>query len=475
MDIKQTISQHKKVIGIFLSSLLLCLVVFPTRHFYFTTYAALAVFIVILVYSLKSVRTRLALLLFDLLIFLFLLGRPLIDQWSNYETYNPARYSFEQGIYASQMILVSLLGLLIGHVIYEQYLLKLKPKIKVPLIDDPGLRIWLERIALGGFILGIIAMAMVNIEKVTFRQSNDYAALYSSFKTQLPFLVIGFSKVAVTFLVLFLAVTKRIKTTVAVLGVYLLVTAIVVPIGQRAPMGRALIFAFFVLFMKVAWRKGNNKKLIKSLLIGFLVLVGILTPVFYKIGVYRWGDEAGVEESNKFLHFVHGQSVSYQVLAYGPDLLKDPKHAAKQYTFGPFLDQYINDLPENPYTQEYLDNSDSFAADMGYFLLKSQYFRGKGMGSSYMIEVYAEFGHIGLYIYSLLLGILLASLSNLKWENLPLDLIKIHILTDIFYIPRAQATRFLVNLTTPKFLLPILCSFVLAWVLTKYISREVKL
>ena len=96
------------------------------------------------------------------------------------------------------------------------------------------------------------------------------------------------------------------------------------------------------------------------------------------------------------------------------------------------------------------------------------------MGSSYMIEVYAEFGHIGLYIYSLLLGILLASLSNLKWENLPLDLIKIHILTDIFYIPRAQATRFLVNLTTPKFLVPIICSVAFAWLLTKLIPREVK-
>ena len=130
MDIKNTISRHKKIIGIFLVSLLICLVVFPTRHFYFTTYVAFAVFIVILVYCLKSVRTRLALLLFDLLIFLFLLGRPLIDQWSNYETYNPARYSFEQGIYASQMILVSLLGLFLGHVIHEQYFSNKGPRLK---------------------------------------------------------------------------------------------------------------------------------------------------------------------------------------------------------------------------------------------------------------------------------------------------------------------------------------------------------
>lgn len=472
MDFQKTIQDYRKTLGIIFAGVVVTLVVYSTQNFMAATYAAFILFLIILAYGLHSLRSRLALILFDLLIFLFLLGRPLIDHWSNYLTYNPVRYSFEQGFVASQMLLVTLWGLLAGHVFYEEHSRRTHRKNAIISLS-PTFQRWLKHIALAGFFVSSAAMITVNIEKVIFRQSHDYASLYSSFRSQLPFVIIGFAEVGVAFLVLYIAVTKKVWQTAMVLSVYLLTTGILVPIGQRAPMGRAILFSFFVLFYKIVWQETRQKRLIKSLIIVFVMVIAILTPVFYHVGVTRWGDQAEFQDINPLLYFIHGQSVSYQVLAYGPDLLKIPKYAEKQYTFGPFLNQYINDLPDNPYTQEYLDHGDSYAADIGYFLLGSPYFEGNGMGSSYVIEVYAEYGQGGLFLFSLFLGALLAGLSNIRWQHFIIDLLKLRILMDIFYIPRAPAIRFMLNLAAAKFVVPILCALVLAWILNKGFRCEV--
>lgn len=54
-------------------------------------------------------------------------------------------------------------------------------------------------------------------------------------------------------------------------------------------------------------------------------------------------------------------------------------------------------------------NGNSMAHQLSYTLLGDWYLEGHGCGSSYLLEVFADYGKIGIFIFSFFLGMLLIS------------------------------------------------------------------
>lgn len=64
-----------------------------------------------------------------------------------------------------------------------------------------------------------------------------------------------------------------------------------------------------------------------------------------------------------------------------------------------------------------------------------------GWGSSYLLELYADYGVIGIIIYSIAIGIFLCSLRKiLNMQNI-WSVIVLYSLTYIYMTPRAEALR----------------------------------
>lgn len=85
--------------------------------------------------------------------------------------------------------------------------------------------------------------------------------------------------------------------------------------------------------------------------------------------------------------------------------------------------------------------SNSLAHNLAYVYRKDEYLAGNGNGSSYLLEIFADYGYIGVFIASILLGIILIFLVvSFKRNNLLLSTIALICISNILFIPRSDAT-----------------------------------
>ena len=94
-------------------------------------------------------------------------------------------------------------------------------------------------------------------------------------------------------------------------------------------------------------------------------------------------------------------------------------------------------LPDgNCYTNGRL--SDNLAHNLSYTVMQDNYLKGQGLGSSYLLENYIDFGYIGVAVFSLVLGrILIYFMRGIKYNNL-LNIIFSGFSYRDFYMPRPR-------------------------------------
>lgn len=439
------------------------------NNFYVSSWFNIILSGAILCFSFLQFRKRLALFFFTLSLNLFLIARPIIDILMDFSRYLTMHYSLESAHRANLMISVSLLGLIVGQILYENFLeerelsrVKEFPKI----VSQPAIR-WLS---IGVGLISFYSLFLTIQEKIVFRQNNSYTSLYSDFSSNLPFVVQGFASIAVTMTILIAVTTKRKWIGYGALVIYLTLNGYLMKAGVRADFTKILLFVLFI-FMQKDLLPRIRRKHIAPVILGGVLLFGLLAGVFHQIEQSR-SDYVRKNDYILPVQLIYDQSISYMTLNRGQELKQMDFYKDKHYTFGPFLDQFGSARSIKPYTVEFVEKGDSLAADIAFHLYGENAFKGYGLGSSYIMELFSDYGYLGLGIFSILLGLLLGSLSRLSWKNFIVDAIKLRILMEIFYIPRAPATQFLVNLLVPQFFLPIIGSLIFGWFVFKIRHRR---
>lgn len=72
--------------------------------------------------------------------------------------------------------------------------------------------------------------------------------------------------------------------------------------------------------------------------------------------------------------------------------------------------------------------------------MKEDYLNGRGRGSNYLVETWFDFGYVGAFIFSIILGIILLYMVYGFGKRALLSTIILVSLQNIFFIPRAEAT-----------------------------------
>lgn len=416
--------------------------------------------LIIIGISVLDLRRRLGLLLFTLALDLFLISRPIIDILTGFSQHLSMHYNLISGQLANTMIAVSMLAILAGHLVYEQWVGDREAKYTRP-FPKPALLPSIHWLSIAVGMVSFISLYLTIQEKIGFRRANSYTALYADFESVLPFVIQGFAAIAVTMVILIVISSRRSLVVYATLAIYVGLNALYMKTGVRADFTKVFLFALF-LFVQRDLLTRFKRKYLPWLVVTVVLVFGILGTVFYRVELHR----SDYQKKNQFsmpVQLLYDQGISYMTLNRGQELKRFPLYQTKQYTFGPFVDQFGPQRDLQPYTLEFVERGDSLAADIAFYLYGDNAFAGYGLGSSYIMELFNDFGFPGLICYSLLLGILLASLSRISWTNLVADALKLRILMEIFYIPRAPATQFLVNLIVPQFLLPLTGSLIFAY------------
>lgn len=434
-----------------------------------------------IIYCIENIKKRIFLLMFHITIYVFLLSRPTIAVFRKELWWQDG--GSEHVLVSLIMIGLSLLALYIGALLGErrQKISDMhKNNIKL-IVSKKNKEEFIKNLQIFSQIIFYIAILFymgLEFEKLWFMRGKNYLSFYTSFESHAPQIVVIIASFMRYSLCVFLGTMPSKKKSVIPLGLYFLSAVPSLLIGLRNPIMLNAIFVFLyyfardVLVDKEKWL-GKYEKL----------LIGISTPfvlVFMAAySIIRSGiNSVGEGFLKLFVDFFYGQGVTFKVLAIGhASIPKLPNEAFRNYTFGGFIDYFTHgSIAQNFFGAQALDNgntlnnalnSNSFAHNMSYVSKGKEYLEGHGWGSSYLLETYADYGYIGIIIFSILIAILLIYGMRILKKNSLCATIFLLILTQVFFAPRAEATGFLSFIITMQFWVTMIICYLGAGLFTK--------
>lgn len=413
-----------------------------------------------ILFSLERINERIVFLLFHITFFTFLLSRPLI------KALNHKRWWYIDGVYdakfALSAIIISLLSLFLGAFIVECILGTVRQyESKQKKYQEIFSNI-LQNVALVVFIIAYIFCCIEELEKLSFMSGKDYLEYYTSFQSVLPCIVHTLASFMKYALCIFLAtLPSKIKCFFPLLLFWLSGIPDLI-IGMRNPimLNSVFIFVYYCYRMYINQEEKWIGKCEKGLL-----AIGIPSALIFmgKYSQIRGGEtviKTGIMQS--IIDFFYGQGVTFDVLMIGYRSLPYLPHDEwGSYTFSGIIDyilygsigQKIFHLGTLPSGNNIINATigHNFSHNMSYIALGEEYLKGKGWGSSYLLELYADFGYMGVAIFSLILGAILLKCFGVFKHSLLGKVFMFNILLTIFFIPRAEATGWLNFIVTLQF------------------------
>ena len=199
-------------------------------------------------------------------------------------------------------------------------------------------------------------------------------------------------------------------------------------------------------------------------------------------------DDAEINKTGVFdilLDFVYKQGTSFGVLTRGYLYESSlPIKEFRNYTFSSIIEYFSKGnlailFGAKPYTAENNSielalQSDRYPHNISYIVMKEEYLAGHGIGSSYIMEIYTDYGLIGIFLFSILLGMLFILMMRIAYSGkILLFGMTLLVLNNLFFMPRSSFSESFFSLFTMQFWGIIIIIFVSAGLLKKRIKHVV--
>lgn len=411
-----------------------------------------------------NLKNRIMLCLFYFTIFLFLVSRILIPaiedaSWWEY-------YSIEANCFAVRAIAYSGVSLSVGVVLAEIFM-KIINRNSVKAKDKEQKR-WISRKALMDAIRIILSVCMIcfllrEFDKILFMRGRAYEEYFSLYSSRMPYVVNFSASVMPYFLCAFLALKPSKKESFFWLALYVVSALPMLKIGVRNEFILNCIFAFLYYFLRDAIRRPDEEKWIAKFE-KILIICAVPVLVIF-LGAYNYirADEAiGMSPINLVADFAYKQGTTYDTILQGYTYEEElPMREEQVYTLGALTDSFfynsmgkrifnLEDIGEGNSIRKALDGH-CFSHAISYVVMGKNYIAGEGRGSSYIIENYLDWGYPGVIGFSLILGIICASIPSVFGKKWILSVISLNVITNFFFTARAESTAFLTFMISYKF------------------------
>ena len=385
------------------------------------------------------------------------MSRPTIDYFKQglINTYQEDVYRF-----SFLAVIVSIIGLTIGGLLISKKENNKKEgyKTQKSILFINSIR----KVSLAVFLVSYPFYLIRLIERLMYRVNVSYYEYYADFKSELPYFTYTLSTFVVYAMCIYLATKPNKRHSTIVLGMFVVGNVINLLIGTRNPFVLSLIFSFIYYFMRNQTEKGIWIGVKEKAM--FYIGAPIMMLVMGFLNYARDGAGIGnMSISELFLDFIYKQGTSFGVLArgylYGSNL---PIKEFRNYTFSPII-EYITRgnlgilFGGTPFTSannslELALESDRYAHNISYIVLKQDYLAGHGIGGSYIMEMYTDYGMLGLFLLSILMGIgFIFMIKSAYKSGVLLFGITLLILNNLFFMPRGGFTESFFNLVTLQY------------------------
>jgi len=435
-------------------------------------------------YSIKNRRKNFVILIFNIVFFVFLLARPVIDVFTGHKWY---LFSRETDFFSMFVILIGLTGLRLGIELNECLDKRTKitffttnkfknTKPKEEFIQN------LRFVSLCFYVITMIVYCLIQGEKLLYMNGRSYEELYL-FQSKLPFYIHTLGSMAKYVLCLFLSTKPSKKMAFIPLAVFVLSGVPLFLIGSRSQIVLNILFVLSYYLIRDAlqddckWFGKTEKYIIAiGLPIGILLL-GLMEYIRSDVN-----NTLNVIELAKDFLYKQGTSFTvlgraYDAIPYLPDVIE------KNYTFGSIIDYFKHGtISQKLFGAMSLGNGNSeliavyghsFAHSMSY-VAHPEYLSGHGYGSSYLLETFVDWGYMGVFIFNVILGMFFSKIVDLTKKNILCCTIVLVSLTNLFFIPRADASSWIAFIFTIQFWLVILACYIGTQIFMWYTKRTLK-
>lgn len=405
-----------------------------------------------------DIKNKLALLLFYFSFFIFLMGRMFMDIFIyGYVTFN---FNHKISIHILVCLYISILFLRIGG-----DLLKIKKKKVSEFIGNNIIKSRMKNISRIIFYFAFIATIPIVIEEYLFIIDNSYGELYTSFQSKLPAIIRIISNMRTISVFIFLGcfpTKKEVKLPIILIlfsGILLMFT------GDRTNLSQAILIIILYFGIRQAMNPEEQWIKVKHLFFGIIIIPFFLAFMSFYVYLREGFDTNEVTFLSQFVRFFRSLGRSVDVIGY--EKLYENELPINLYSISNIINylkyNHITELLFNmqmpqQHTVQFAIEGYSFMHSLTYLIDPTLYLNGHGAGSSYIAEVYFDFGYIGIMFINIIYGVFLTRIRKLKAYNPVLVGCYLQAVNIMFYIPRGPAdypVTYILNFTV------ITCIFVI--------------
>ena len=436
----------------------------------------------LIIYAASKPRARVCLLFFGISFFNFLLGREFLEALFGYEV----EFFPENVIYHTEIsLIISLLTIMVSYFFFEHVSGAAKEENKYTdlqqLISAQTPKVlYLQKTA---EILFYVALVMSLAYRLILGYVSYSTSYYESYMETSRISLYGnlfvrvveiFDQMLPIFLVVFWASfpeKKRCRRVVLLYAVYL---AVCLLRGSRSMsvLGLLWIIVYYV-YRDGVLSRGKKKVTKRRVFIG-LALSPIALVCLSAIESIRAGERFRLSGGfHTLVDYFYHQGVSVNVIKRSYEYAaKLP--AGKYYSLTGFTESVIGRIIGVP---QYSGNSvahatqgNNLAHALSYLIMPGEYLEGRGSGTSYIAELYHDFGYLGIILGNVLFGYLLVKAIRLKTNSVFLNALILLTIRQLLWSPRGGFSEFILVPLKPVSIV----AFIAVWLGAKLLFRKEK-
>lgn len=463
---------------LFFFTLTLFIIAKIMKNFYFLYGIVLIMWGLCLVICALNFRKHVPLFFFLIMIFLFILGKPLASIGIKVNFWNRANEN--QILFALTLLGLSLIGIYFG--ISSQF----SKEISIESNNTIN-SFWLtlQQTSYYVFLLSLFLNMFQGLYQILFFRSHTYLDYYNGTYTtdNLPFIVKIGTQMLVPSMAVCLATKPNMHRGKRVLILYIISTLPMLIMGSRGPSMSALIFYIVYCILRDKTDKqltldGEQAQWFK---LKNLILVFMASPIVMGLLVVYTEIRNGIIIKSRIIEKIsHPISWFLYELGQSFDLLlsfaniKDtlPPGKFPGYFFGYlydclFYNQIVSRLlgihTYTAYTKEWLEASRSIAPYLSYYVLgETSFLAGNNTDSVFIIDAFSSFGYVGVFVTSLLLAVYLLNIEKIMNKNWLLSTFAIYSLLAVFQLPRSMFMSMFGFIVSPYFWITIILIYIVS-------------
>lgn len=440
------------------------------------TAISVEIFIVLMGYCISDYSKNIFFICFLCSFFVFLISGDYAEYIFDEHYYR--KYTKEAIVFAHKAICISIIFMAVGY-----FLTKVKSindETKKNVIIDQKLENYFIAIRIGSLIIFYFTIGIMIADRIyaaIFVFTNGYFSYYISYTSFLPNVIVQLGDFAPMVLCFFLSTFPSKRECKWPIRFYLLYAIIGFVVGQRGVLVYNAVFIIgYYLYRNTHYNDDDTVWISRSFLNVIILLIPFAIVGLMAYGYIREGNAVVYDSlGNTIVSFFVNIGSSSMCIKYAY-MYKPIMPGFRLYSFGTLLNYFkysplfswFNGIEQVAmHTAKYALQANNLDAFLSYSSMANRYLGGEGLGSSFIAELYMDFGYIGIALGSMIYGILFKKISGLNRRKWIQTSCQLYVLLALMKAPRGTYGVFVSEIVNVTFIVAIIAVNFLAQSLVK--------